>query len=189
MQQSTLVLFQFVGIAIFVILIFYYLYKKLQYMNLSIESLQNQILDQQKVLENQDRVFRQIFHEGGPIQPERIPVEQRRINPVMNVNRHTNPSVPQGPQRTIENVLNPILSMAPMMDGLMGVLQSIPAVQSSSTEEKRSDMIDENEINKELSKELEELKLKPIKEGRLDQISEETKVIEGPADPVIVSKE
>jgi len=136
----------------------------------AIESLQNQILDQQKILEGHDKMFRHLLGPGIP-EISTTPVRHIPMRPV-TTRPHSPPPVESAPQPS-----SPIMDMAPMMSNILGVIGSmtggnlggsIPQMEIPEPLSK----FDENEINMELSKELAELELAKkedlIKEGRIE---------------------
>ena len=179
MEQSTLIIIQCAVFAVLLLAMFYYFNRKMMYQLSAIESLQNQILMQQKSIETHERLFRQILgssssffpehHAAYPSSPPMAPPPRHQacpITPPAQVSPQAPPSTPQ----------NPLFQMAPMMSGLLGVLGSMGNVAGGFDEPEDSppvSPIDTSEIDEELKKELEELNnsasaVKEIKEGRID---------------------
>lgn len=153
---------------------------------MAMESLQGQILEQQRILEGHDKLFRNLL---GPSLyssiPEIIPQpharQPNRPQPV-----HIQPPTPQPQsshhQQPQPDLSNPIMNMAPMMNGLLGVIGAMTTntVGSASFNQEPTSIlpeIDENELKKELSKELAELdeldnKQEAIVEGRIEELVE-----------------
>jgi len=187
MQQSSLFIIQCIAFAILIFAVFYYFNKKTQYLMMAMESLQGQILEQQRILEGHDKLFRHLL---GPSLyssiPEIIPQPHApqpqavRPQPV-----HIQPPAPQpqSPQLQQPDLSNPIMNMAPMMNGILGVIGAMTTnnVGSPSYNVDPPSIlpeIDENELKKELSKELAELdeldnKQEAIVEGRIEELIEE----------------
>jgi hypothetical protein len=208
METSTLFVIQCVAFVIILLAVYYYFNRKLQYHMMAIESLQHQILEQQRVLERHDKLFR---HLVGPSVYASVP---ETPTPVVTANNHIRnvpsfgsssgggggqncsggvcflPSSQQqavappplpSPPAPMPN--NPLMSMGPMVSGRLGVLNSMsssvgPSMGSRSPiqeeEEEESPDIDEEILDQELTKELNELreseeKITQIKEGRLDE--------------------
>jgi hypothetical protein len=188
MQQSSLFIIQCIAFAILIFAVFYYFNKKTQYLMMSMESLQGQILEQQRILEGHDKLFRHLL---GPSLyssiPEIIP-QQSSHTPQPNRPQpvHIPPPAPQPqsshPQQP--DLSNPIMNMAPMMNGILGVIGAMTTnnVGSNSFNVDPPSIlpeIDENELKKELSKELAELdeldnKQEAIVEGRIEELVEES---------------
>jgi hypothetical protein len=188
MQQSSLFIIQCIAFAILIFAVFYYFNKKTQYLMMAMESLQGQILEQQRILEGHDKLFRHLL---GPSLyssiPEIIPQPHApqpqavRPQPV-----HIQPPAPQpqSPQLQQPDLSNPIMNMAPMMNGILGVIGAMTTnnVGSPSFNVDPPSIlpeIDENELKKELSKELAELdeldnKQEAIVEGRIEELVEES---------------
>lgn len=156
----------------------------------AIESLQNQILEQQKYLENHEKILRKIVKDAGgtvsDLPPLAIPRTMGSISRPPNefhyattqsLHRNPEPYHPAPPQ----NFMNPLLNIAPMVSGLVGVLNTMQPTPTSSEieedeeEEIEGSVLDENEIKAELKDELAELKdpSEKIKEGRIDKIEME----------------
>lgn len=175
MEQSTLLIIFCVSITIVVFSTFYYFNKKFLTIQMTIESLQNQILDQQRVIERQEKLIRQVFRDS-PLLPE-ISLPNRNIQSTLQMSHPINH--PTGPAPS--PIHNPLLSMGPMMDGLMGMLQTLPVnapLNFATQDSEKKETISEETIDKEISKELEELKVpvkNDIKEGRIDSSSETPK--------------
>jgi hypothetical protein len=208
METSTLLVIQCVAFVIILLAVYYYFNKKLKYHMIAIESLQHQILEQQRVLERHDKLFRHLM---GPSVYASIP--ETPPTPVVTANNNirsmssfgnnsgqnctggvcflspqqsTAPSPPP-PSTPMPN--NPLMSMGPMVSGLLGVLNSMSGAPSAGghgmmmsggsrsleEEEDESPDIDEDILDQELTKELNELresedkKIHLIKEGRLDE--------------------
>jgi len=144
MENSTLIIISCIGLVLLILALFYYFNKKMIYQLTALESLQNQIFEQHKMIERHDLLLKQLF--GNFTNPMTTPP----MGP---------PAVPkqEEPPR-----INPILQVAPMVSSLLGALNSIK-------EEDEEPIIDEEEINNELKKELEELKVPEIREGRVDE--------------------
>lgn len=158
---------------------------------MAMESLQGQILEQQRILEGHDKLFRHLL---GPSLyssiPEIIPQQSLHTpqpNRPQQSSHHIQPPAPQPqsshPQQP--DLSNPIMNMAPMMNGILGVIGAMSGTNSvgsaSFNEEPPSILpeIDENELKKELSKELAELdeldnKQEAIVEGRIEELVEES---------------
>lgn len=163
MEQSTMLIIICVSITLVLFSSFYYANKKFMTMQASIESLQNQILDQQKIIERQEKLLKQVFR---GTQPESFGPPLMQTPPPFVPNQNLQPS----PQ-------NPLLSMSPMMDGLMGMLNSLPisTPHECVNHNKEQEVMREEDINKEIKKELEELnvpKKEEIKEGRIEKQEE-----------------
>jgi hypothetical protein len=214
METSTLLVIQCVAFVIILLAVYYYFNRKLQYHMMAIESLQHQILEQQRVLERHDKLFR---HLVGPSVYASIPETTTPPTPVVTANNNIRgiPSfggssggnrgqnctggvcflspqqAPQSPPPppTPPMPTNPLMSMGPMVSGLLGVLNSMSGAPSAGgmmmngsrsgpvieEEEDDSPDIDEDVLDQELRKELDELresedkKIHSIKEGRLDE--------------------
>ena len=175
MEQSTLFIIQCAVFVVLLLALVYYFNRKMMYQLSAIESLQNQILMQQKSIETHERLFRQILGSSSSFFPEHhasppmAPPPRHQacpITPPAQVSPQAPPSTPQ----------NPLFQMAPMMSGLLGVLGSMGNVAGGFDEPEDSlpaSPIDTSEIDEELKKELEELNhsasvVKEIKEGRID---------------------
>jgi len=181
MEQSTLIIIQCAVFAVLLLAMFYYFNRKMMYQLSAIESLQNQILMQQKTIEVHERLFRQILgsssssffpeqHAAYTSSPPMAPPPPRHqacpITPPAQTSSQAPPSTPQ----------NPLFQMAPMMSGLLGVLGSMGNVAGGFDEPEDSappSPIDTSDIDEELKKELDELNhsasvVKEIKEGRID---------------------
>jgi len=172
----------------------------------AIESLQNQILEQQRYIENHEKLLRTGRSRNmdglNNIENLEFPIHSNLppLNPMNNLNsprplQHFPQHVPgiirnqQDIPTSPPNLVNPLLNIAPMMSGLMGVLSNIqpnhqPEVIDEETDDEM-DKLDENELDKELKDELAELKDKTadIKEGRIDDknnkdIIQEKKIID-----------
>lgn len=196
MQQSTIFLIQCLVFIIIIIALYYHFNKKLCYQLSAIESLQNQILEQQRYIENHDKLLRsgRSINNGGinnienldfPIHSNLPPLNSMNhlnsVRPIHNFPQHVpgiirnQQDIPTNPP----NLVNPLLNIAPMMSGLMGVLSNIQpphntTISGDDTDEE-IDKLDENELDKELKEELAELKDKTedIKEGRIDEKNKE----------------
>ena len=189
MQQSSLFIIQCIAFAILIFAVFYYFNKKTQYLMMAMESLQGQILEQQRILEGHDKLFRHLL---GPSLyssiPDIIPQQSSHTpqpNRPQQSSHHIQPPTPQ-PQSSHHqqpDLSNPIMNMAPMMNGILGVIGAMSGTNVGSTsfnEEPPSILpeIDENELKKELSKELAELdeldnKQEAIVEGRIEELVED----------------
>lgn len=196
METSTLFVIQCIVLVIILLSVYYYFNRKLQYHMMAIESLQHQILEQQRVLEKHDKLFRHLVgpsvYSSVPDTPP-IPVVTSNNNTIRNVPSFGasggSPNCSGGmcfmPQQSQQSPManNPLMSMGPMVSGILGVLNSMsshsPSAMMSSIggqqvqEEESSDM-DAEVLDKELSNELKELrdserKIPPIREGRLDE--------------------
>jgi hypothetical protein len=170
MQQSSLFIIQCIAFAVLIFAVFYYFNKKTQYLMSAIESLQNQILDQQKILEGHDKMFRHLLGAGIP-EISTTPVRPIPMRPVVT-RPHSPPPVESAPQPS-----SPIMDMAPMMSNILGVIGSMTGGNLGGSMPQMEipeplSKFDENEINMELSKELAELELAKkedlIKEGRIE---------------------
>jgi hypothetical protein len=170
MQQSSLFIIKCIAFAVLIFAVFYYFNKKTQYLMSAIESLQNQILDQQKILEGHDKMFRHLLGPGIP-EISNTPVRPIPMRPVVT-RPHSPPPVESAPQPS-----SPIMDMAPMMSNILGVIGSMTGGNLGGSMPQMEipeplSKFDENEINMELSKELAELELAKkedlIKEGRIE---------------------
>ena len=176
MQQSSLFIIQCIAFAVLIFAVFYYFNKKTQYLMSAIESLQNQILDQQKILEGHDKMFRHLLGPGipeistAPVRP--IPMRPVVTRPNVPIRTMSPPPVEPAPQPS-----SPIMDMAPMMSNILGVIGSMTGGNLGGSMPQMEipeplSKFDENEINMELSKELAELELAKkedlIKEGRIE---------------------
>ena len=170
MQQSSLFIIQCIAFAVLIFAVFYYFNKKTQYLMSAIESLQNQILDQQKILEGHDKLFRHLLGPGLP-EISTVPVRPIPMRPV-TTRPHSPPPVESAPQPS-----SPIMDMAPMMSNILGVIGTMTGGNLGGSMPQMDipeplSKFDENEINMELSKELAELELAKkedlIKEGRIE---------------------
>jgi hypothetical protein len=152
MNPNVVFALQCVGVLLLVAGVFYYLNKKLSYQMGAIESLQFQILEQNKRVSHQENVMRQVFGIAAPPSA-----------PAAAVFRPPTPE-PGEPS-------SPFVDVGPMMSGLMGMLGSLtprpPPPPSPPAE-------DDEELEEELSEELSELSEPPtenIKEGRVDEVA------------------
>lgn len=194
MQQSSLFIIQCIAFAILIFAVFYYFNKKTQYLMMAMESLQGQILEQQRILEGHDKLFRHLL---GPSLyssiPEIIPQQslhtpQQSSHRPQQSSHHIQPPTPQPQSQSSHHqqpdLSNPIMNMAPMMNGILGVIGAMSgnSVGSASFNEEPPSIlpeIDENELKKELSKELAELdeldnKQEAIVEGRIEELVEDS---------------
>jgi uncharacterized coiled-coil protein SlyX len=181
MENTTLMIIQCVGFILLILAVFYYFNKKMLYQLNAIESLQNQVLEQQKFIERHDNILRQIYGSmPNTYQPSHPPTVPSTISPS---HHPTVPSIPPtispshsqtvSQQQTMRNnisppLANPLLNMAPMVNTLLGALNTF---QSVNNEEEDKPIINEKELNDELKNELEELKkaTPDIHEGRVDE--------------------
>lgn len=187
MQQSTILIIQCITILLVIFGLYYYFNKKISYQLSAIESLQNQILEQQKYIDNHEKLLRQIFGPAVDI-PRNQFTHQRTVQTPQSFNQEPQrlqQSQQQQPQQPPQqNLMNPLLNIAPMVTGLMGVLNTIstpnPQDILNNEDEINKFNLDESEIKKELSKELDELKdpSDNIKEGRIDIEKEKNITIE-----------
>lgn len=148
MENSTLILISCIGFVLLLFALFYYFNKKLIYQLTSIESVQNQIFEQHKIIERHDMLLKQLFGNFNQpiIPPLSSPIKRESCAPQESA------AAPR---------VNPMLHVAPMVSSLLGAFSSI--------KEEDEMPINEQEINEELKKELDELKTPEIKEGRVDE--------------------
>lgn len=180
MEQSTLFIIQCAVFVVLLLALVYYFNRKMMYQLSAIESLQNQILMQQKSIETHERLFRQILGSSSSFFPEHnaaYPSSPTMAPPPRHQACPITPPVQASPQAPPTTPQNPLFQMAPMMSGLLGVLGSMGNVAGGFDEPEDSPLssppIDTAEIDEELKKELEELNhsasiVKEIKEGRID---------------------
>lgn len=157
MNPTIVFVLQCAAVLLVVAGVFYFLHKKISYQMGAIESLQFQILEQNKRIVQQENVLRQVFGIAPPVAattPADVPARR--------------PEAPPEPP-------SPFMDVGPMMSSLMGMIGSLtpppaafrepPAVVSKATEE------DDEELEEELSEELSELATDKIREGRVDEVA------------------
>lgn len=163
MEQSTLLIIQCVGIALIIFALFYYFNKKMGYMNMAIESLQTQVLEQNRIIDKHEHLLRQLFgidHKSFEQKPVNYDVSRKPQNSLHQNSPHQN-----SPHQ------NPIEKLAPMVSGLFGVINSMQSVGNPEPTSPNVPDISEKQINEELKNELDELKpVTDIKEGRVDTL-------------------
>ncbi|NDE17603.1 hypothetical protein EBZ80_22020 [bacterium] len=154
MNPTVIFVLQCVAVLLVVAGVFYFLHKKISYQMGAIESLQFQILEQNKRIVHQENVLRQMFG-VAPVAPPPSP------------SSFPQPSEPQEPST------EPFMDVGPMMSTLMGMIGSLTPRPSAATAvvSKTMEDDDEEELEEELSEELSELAGDKIKEGRIDEVA------------------
>lgn len=182
-------------------LFYYYVQRQIRGLNAANASLTNHVLFQQKILEKHD----QILTGGGVIAREglSLPVEQMRgslpIPPARGVDG-TLGCVSM--QETVAPSSNPVaaaaasLPLGPMVGSLLNMFNQIssPISEGSEEDEEEESTVSAEEIDEELSMELQELNEKKVptgavkKEGRIEkEVSAPEKPVSPPSETVSVA--
>lgn len=161
-------------------LFYYYIHRQLQGIQTTQQSIRAHLLFQQKVLEKHDQLFSQTL--GVPRSYPDIDTTSSTVNQA--------PPLPQPRETTSPTIDFPSSgSLGPMMGTILNMFQHIQppttSMEKEDDDEEEEEMIPltKEELQKELSKELEELQTVPSpiadkKEGRVEEemvVSEESK--------------
>lgn len=161
-------------------LFYYYIHRQLQGIQTTQQSIRAHLLFQQKVLEKHDQLFSQTL--GVPRSYPDIDTTSSALPPVIS------PPLSQPRETTSPTIDFPSSgSLGPMMGTILNMFQHIqPPTTSMEKEDEEEEMEEEmipltkEELQKELSKELEELQTSspsPIADKKEGRVEEETVVV------------